>query len=189
MKLKYYLRGLGIGIICTAIIMGIALSGNKRETLTDAEIIERARLLGMVMEEEAKEPAEDEEPPKVRGPLNEKKEEKQEEKLEDSPEPQENGEDDSDTPSEPEGNDDQTPDSQPQEDDMLGTVQFEIKSGEFSDVISQKLFEIGLLADATAFNQYLTQKGADDSLRVGVYQIPKSATDDEIIQILQGKSL
>ena len=80
MKLKYYLRGLGIGIICTAIIMGIALSGNKRETLTDAEIIERARLLGMVMEEEAKEPAEDEEPPKVRGPLNEKKEEKQEEK-------------------------------------------------------------------------------------------------------------
>mgnify|MGYP006922492388 CR=1 FL=1 len=39
---------------------------------------------------------------------------------------------------------------------MLGTVQFEIKSGEFSDVISQKLFEIGLVADATAFNQYLS---------------------------------
>ena len=53
MKLKYYLRGLGVGIICTAIIMGIALSGNKKETLTDAEIIERARLLGMVMEEES----------------------------------------------------------------------------------------------------------------------------------------
>ena len=53
MKLKYYLRGLGVGVICTAIIMGIALSGNKKETLTDAEIIERARLLGMVMEEEA----------------------------------------------------------------------------------------------------------------------------------------
>lgn len=52
MKLKYYLRGLGVGVICTAIVMGIALSGNKKETLTDAEIIERARLLGMVMEEE-----------------------------------------------------------------------------------------------------------------------------------------
>ena len=51
MKLKYYLRGLGVGVICTAIIMGIALSGNKKEKLTDAEIIERARLLGMVMEE------------------------------------------------------------------------------------------------------------------------------------------
>lgn len=185
MKLKYYLRGLGIGIICTAIIMGIALSGNKKETLTDAEIIERARLLGMVMEGEAEEPAEDEEPPKVRGPLNEKKEEKQE----DISDPQESGEDNSDTPSQPEGNEEEMPDSQPQEGDTQGTVQFEIKSGEFSDVISQKLFEIGLVTDANAFNQYLTQKGADDSLRVGVYQIPKGATDDEIIQILQGKSL
>ena len=53
MKLKYYLRGLGVGVICTAIIMGIALSGNKKEKLTDAEIIERARLLGMVMEEDS----------------------------------------------------------------------------------------------------------------------------------------
>ncbi len=51
MKLKYYLRGLGIGIIGTAIVMGIALSG-KKETLSDAEIIERARLLGMEMEGE-----------------------------------------------------------------------------------------------------------------------------------------
>ena len=55
MKLKYYLRGLGVGIICTAILMGIALSGNKKEKLTDTEIIERARLLGMVMAEEAPE--------------------------------------------------------------------------------------------------------------------------------------
>ena len=55
MKLKYYLRGLGIGVICTAIIMGIALSGNKKETLSDIEIIERARLLGMVMPEESQE--------------------------------------------------------------------------------------------------------------------------------------
>lgn len=58
MKLKYYLRGLGVGIICTAVIMGIATSGKSKERLTDAEIIERARLLGMVMAEEAK----DEEP-------------------------------------------------------------------------------------------------------------------------------
>lgn len=61
MKLKYYLRGLGIGIICTAIIMGIALSGNKKETMTDTEIIERARLLGMVMQEDIDNPPEIEE--------------------------------------------------------------------------------------------------------------------------------
>ncbi|MCR5094944.1 MAG: endolytic transglycosylase MltG [Lachnospiraceae bacterium] len=47
MKLKYYLRGMGIGIILTAIIMGIALRGRK-EALSDAEIMARARELGMI---------------------------------------------------------------------------------------------------------------------------------------------
>ena len=47
MKLKYYLRGMGIGIILTAIVMGFALGGRKA-TLSDAEIIQRAKSLGMV---------------------------------------------------------------------------------------------------------------------------------------------
>ena len=47
MKLKYYLRGMGIGIILTAIVMGFALGGRKA-TLSDAEIIQRAKVLGMV---------------------------------------------------------------------------------------------------------------------------------------------
>ncbi len=47
MKLKYYLRGMGIGIILTAIVMGFALGGRK-QTLSDAEIIQRARALGMI---------------------------------------------------------------------------------------------------------------------------------------------
>ncbi|MGN1179848.1 MAG: hypothetical protein ACI4SD_01450, partial [Suilimivivens sp.] len=47
MKLKYYLRGLGTGIIVTAVILGITL-GNKKETLSDREIMERAAELGMV---------------------------------------------------------------------------------------------------------------------------------------------
>ena len=47
MKLKYYLRGMGIGIILTAIVMGFALGGRKA-TISDAEVIERAKALGMV---------------------------------------------------------------------------------------------------------------------------------------------
>ena len=66
-----------------------------------------------------------------------------------------------------------------------GTVQFEIKSGEFSDTISNKLFQAGLISDAEAFNKYLTQKGADQNLRVGVYEIPMGSTQDEIIEIFQ----
>ena len=33
MNLKYYLRGLGIGIVVTAIIMGIAFGGKEQERL------------------------------------------------------------------------------------------------------------------------------------------------------------
>ena len=46
MKRKYYLRGLGTGILVTALILIIA-SGQK-ETMTDEEVKARARELGMV---------------------------------------------------------------------------------------------------------------------------------------------
>lgn len=46
MGLKYYLRGLGLGIVVTAIIMGIASSGSN--AMTDEEIIARAKQLGMI---------------------------------------------------------------------------------------------------------------------------------------------
>lgn len=47
MKLRYYLRGLGIGIVITAFLMGFTKGGAK-ETLSDDEIIARAEALGMV---------------------------------------------------------------------------------------------------------------------------------------------
>ena len=47
MRMRYYLRGLGIGIVVTALLMGFTKGGQK-ETLTDAEIVERAKSLGMV---------------------------------------------------------------------------------------------------------------------------------------------
>ncbi len=189
MKLKYYLRGLGIGIICTAIIMGIALSGSKKETLTDTEIIERARLLGMVMEEDTEEP-DDTNSSDVRNPINEKKKDvkdkesgnSEETETEDKQEKEEQKSKEDKPENEPKS---QTEGTGSKSQEM---VQIEIKTGEYSDVISQKLFQAGLISDAEGFNRYLTQKGADDSLSVGVYQIPKGATQDEIIQILQENS-
>lgn len=46
MKLKYYLRGLGIGIVVTALLMGFATKGAGE--LSDEEVIARAKELGMV---------------------------------------------------------------------------------------------------------------------------------------------
>lgn len=49
MKFKYYLRGAGIGIIVSTIILSAA--SLFQDNMSDAEIIQRAMDLGMVMEE------------------------------------------------------------------------------------------------------------------------------------------
>lgn len=49
MRLKYYMRGMGVGIILTALILSIA---NPKEKLSDDEIKSRAAALGMTMREE-----------------------------------------------------------------------------------------------------------------------------------------
>lgn len=46
MERRYYLRGLGLGILITAIIMGAAQSGSKE--MSDEEVRQRARELGMI---------------------------------------------------------------------------------------------------------------------------------------------
>ena len=53
MKLKYYLRGLAVGILVTTIILAISFSQTKKE-LSDQEVINRAKQLGMVMAESGK---------------------------------------------------------------------------------------------------------------------------------------
>mgnify|MGYP003230445002 CR=1 FL=1 len=45
MRLKYFLRGLGIGIVVTTIIL--AISHNVGRRMSDSEVIERAKELGM----------------------------------------------------------------------------------------------------------------------------------------------
>ena len=52
MRLKYYLRGLGIGIVVTAIILTITNAGLEKP-LTDEQIMERAEKLGMIRPEDA----------------------------------------------------------------------------------------------------------------------------------------
>ena len=46
MKLRYQMRGLGIGIVVTALLMGV--TGREKLPLSDAEIRAKALSLGMV---------------------------------------------------------------------------------------------------------------------------------------------
>lgn len=65
MKLKYFLRGLGSGVVITAIILTVSFQGRNSD-ISDKEIMKRAEALGMVSKEEvdllAKNSTEEEKP-------------------------------------------------------------------------------------------------------------------------------
>ena len=47
MKFRYFLRGFGIGIVFSAIICIVAFQGDDSRSISDKEVIERAKELGL----------------------------------------------------------------------------------------------------------------------------------------------
>ena len=66
-------------------------------------------------------------------------------------------------------------------------VQFNILPGEYSDVISQKLFDAGLIDDKAAFNEFIINSDYDNFIQTGDFTIPKGASYEEIAKILTTK--
>ena len=182
MKLKYYMRGLGIGIAVTALLMGIAFSGHKKETMTDEEIRQSALEMGMVdesgvltdnlktdEEEDSEEPAEN--PKEIQKPQvsDNKVEPEQAEELI-KPGETEGVTDTAKEPVEPE----------PVEEMVVVTI----NSGDGSRTVSNKLKQAGLIEDADAYDSFLCQNGYDKRLASGNHEIPVGASDEEIAKIL-----
>lgn len=65
MRFKYYLRGCGLGILFTSIVLTVAFHTRGVKEISDEEVIRRAEALGMVMDEESEdsEDSEDSENP------------------------------------------------------------------------------------------------------------------------------
>ena len=179
MNLKYYLRGLGIGVVVTALIMGI-LAG-KGEALSDEEIIERAKALGMTMEsdlladtlasyeEEVQEQIEESGLPPSEGgdeagpeenadPAAEAGEEQVPMEAK-SPEPDQDCGDEAQPVQEiPETEETDMAQEIPASEDSgaeAGNFTIEINTGDSSYGICQKLEDAGLVETATAFDRYL----------------------------------
>ena len=49
MKLKYYVRGLGIGIVFATLLCVISFKVSGKTDMSDTEVIKRAEALGMIM--------------------------------------------------------------------------------------------------------------------------------------------
>lgn len=217
MKLKYYLRGLGIGILITTVILSLA--GIGRKNMTDEEVVKRAKELGMVestllsdlpdqtkaeevrptepetpepetsLQPETSEQENSAEPEAGPGP-----ETSEPETLEPevSPEPEETAST-PETPVAPE----ETP-AAPEEtpvspedgnpDTPAGeTVTLVIGRGESSTTVSKNLQKAGIVEDAAAFDRFLCNNGYDKKIITGTYEIPYGASEEEIAKIITRK--
>ena len=192
MKLKYYLRGLGIGILVTAVIMGVT-QGSRKETLSDREIRERAAALGMVEPgnsladlEAAETPAATEIPEAAETPAaTETPEAAETPAATETPEAVE-------TPAATEAPAETPevtarPTQKPAEEEEGSSYTFEIQAGDSSYQVAYRLQQAGLVADARDFDNYLCSKGYDRKLKTGSYEIPETATEEEISEILCGR--
>lgn len=197
MNLKYYLRGLGIGIVVTVIIMSVS-ANDKKEQLSDAEIKARAEQLGMV--ESSGVLAELEEPAEMQAPEPEKTPEPEPtETPSPEPEPVESPELEPESSPEPEPTEEPAPSpeltpspaptetpepektEEPESDVMVTIV---VNGGESSFTVCKRLQEKGLIASASDFDSYLCDKDLDNKLRAGTFEIPENAEPDEIAEIL-----
>lgn len=178
MKLKYYLRGLGIGMIVTALILGISFSNRQDQTsqiMTDDQIRERAAELGMVdsseltlaaLQNSAKQPTE--------GTPEETTQTQEQNNIEAEPEKTAAPE----TTAEPEVTE------APQ---RTQTASITIQRGDDSGSASRRLYEAGLVENAKAFDNYLCNNGYSRSINPGTYEIAPGTSEEEIAKIITGK--
>lgn len=197
MKLKYYLRGLGIGMIVTALILGISFSSRQEQAsqpMTDDQIRERAAELGMVdsseltlaaLQNSAKQQAES-----TLEETTETQEQKEitgetTEETETNAEPQETQTE----TAEPETTASPEPAAEPETTaaEQTQTAGITINRGADSGSVSRQLYEAGLVENAKAFDNYLCNNGYSRSINPGTYEIAPGTSEEEIAKIITGK--
>ncbi|WP_167956847.1 endolytic transglycosylase MltG [Anaerosporobacter faecicola] len=211
-KLKYFIRGLGVGIVFTALIMSISLQNSRsrirrESTLSKEEIIEKAISYGMVEANQEDNTSTDlsENPTDDTSVTNSKEEivVQQDENTSDS----EKSEDDK-KEADPMENDNSTEDgSIDKESTEAGTqvtteedttadkdknssvvtidyIPIEITAGMTATSVSTMLKEKGIIEDADEFRTYMSEQGYSGKIHTGEYLIPVNATYKKIANII-----
>ena len=194
MKLKYYMRGLGIGIVLTTIILSISFNFSSKVQLSDEEIIKRAEELGMISSEKTNpgkilatpsttpdqkdtvEAIEDKAKEELNAQTSDQTEEETKDEIADDT--KENNEDtsSSETSEQPE----EVEEIAPQ--DLAVTV--EIKKGMNSEDVASLLKNYGVIEDNKQFNKYLVESGYAKIIIYGVFELPLDASYEQITDII-----
>ena len=197
MKLKYYLRGLGIGMAVTALILGISFSGRQgqeAQTLTDEQIRERASELGMVDSSELTLAAlQNSAQPQTTMEPEVTEESKLTADPETTTEPEATAEPEMTTKPEVTAEPEMTTKPEATKEPELITAPEQsqttitIKKGSDSGSVSRVLYEAGLVENAKAFDNYLCNNGYSRSINPGIYEIAPGTSEEEIAKIITGK--
>ena len=197
MRIRMYLRGLGIGIVVTALIMG--LTSNRKQTLTDEEIKAKAVALGMVEQDSVLKPVISEEnsvsePTKAPEPTAEPTKEIEPTKEptkepEPTQEPTKAPEPTQEPTKEPEPTQEPTKEIEPAETGVKtsGVFTVEIAGGTGSETVCALLEKGGAVASASDFDKYLCDHGYDHKIRAGKHVIPAGADYETIAKIITGR--
>ena len=191
MKLKYYLRGLGIGILVTTVILSLA--GVGRKNMTDEEVVKRAKELGMVestLLSDLPDQTKTDEVRPTEPEISLQPETSEPEESASTPEtpvaPEETPVAPEETPVAPEETPVSPEDGNP--DIPAGeTVTLVIGRGESSTTVSKNLKKAGIVEDAAAFDRFLCNNGYDKKIITGTYEIPYGASEEEIAKIITRK--
>lgn len=209
MKLRYYLRGIGIGIVVATAICLCASAVKKNTKMTDAEVMARAEELGMTkggtigelaMTQTAQEEIEsamssseevtNESVSSVEEPVTESEATTENMSLE------EESEEASESVKEPATSQVQeetvevivesseTPESDGQNDSEEEYIVITVEKGNGSDTVARKLEKAGLVKNAVEYDKYLCANGYDRRISTGNHEIPKNASDEQIAKII-----
>lgn len=178
MKLRYYMRGLGIGIIVTAFIMGTSspqrsmANDNPDSQLAESGTTDSQAVMLADLASDSAEPTPTPENDSNSEPTN-------------TP---------AGTPAQtPAKTSTPTPSPEPAQDNASEQetestiIIFTIENGTGSETVSKKLEEAGLIENASSFNRFLCDNGYSKSIRAGEFEIPVGADENEIAGMITGK--
>lgn len=189
MKFKYFLRGLGVGIIFAAIVFLTAYNGKPSKELSDAEIIERAKNLEMV---EAEDPIKE----LLTTEKDKKKEEKKEKKDKTTEKKKTEATTEEVTTMATTTEEITTTEATTEKVTTEATTETKTEAAEGENVtvtvargdnsytVSKKLFEAGLIKDAAEFDTYLVENGYANRIRIDTYSFKIGMDFHEIAEII-----
>lgn len=176
MKLKYFLRGLGSGIIFGAVIMLVAYMTSGSYKLSDKEIISRAEKLGMVFEEN--DTASDSDAQKE----SDKKTDAADEPA--SVDATTEAQQTADATTEETG---ETMTTATASQGDFATATITVVGGMGSEEVARLLEDAGIVESAADFDSFLNQNGYSTRIEIGSFEINSQMTYEEIANILSTK--